>query len=256
MFHWNPDPIAFKLGPLAVHWYGICWAASFLFAEFAARRRLVAMGHAHVDVAAMTLLALAGTIVGARLGHTLFYDPAYYFSHPLKFLAVWEGGLASHGGAVGLVLGLAWGARRYARGVPVLTLTDVVAIPSAIGGALIRIANFINSEIVGVPTQAAWGVVFDRIDAQPRHPVQLYEAGAYLLIAAALWLYQRRSNPWPSPGRMTGLFFIAVFVARAVLEIWKTPQAVYEAGMAVTVGQWLSVPFILFGVFLFIRSRR
>lgn len=253
--HWNVDPVALALGPLQIHWYGICWGLAFLAADFGVRRRLASIGRADVDVSALVIAALLGTVVGARLAHCLFYDPAFYLSHPLRILAIWEGGMASHGGAIGLIATVAWGAPRYAPGLAPLTLLDAAAPAAALGGAIIRGANFLNSEIVGNPTSGHWGVVFDRVDALPRHPVQLYEAAAYLLVLAVLRVAARR-GALARPGELTGLFLVLVFSARAVIEIWKTPQAAYEAGQAITVGQWLSVPFVLLGLVLLVRARR
>lgn len=255
--HWNFDPIAFTLGPIPIHWYGICWAGAFLQAEYLVRHKFKTMGRSDVDVATLTMFTLFGTVIGARLAHVLFYDPAYYLSHPFKIVALWEGGLASHGGAIGFVLALAWAKRRYAKGVPLMTLLDAAALPAAIGGAIVRVANFLNSEIVGIPTNAAWGVVFEQIDGQPRYPVQLFEAAAYLIIAGGLWLYdQRHDELRQRPGRLAGIFFMAVFSARALIEVWKTPQAVYESGAMGTVGQWLSLPFVLLGIYLYWHAGR
>lgn len=256
VFHWSFDPIAFSIGPLAVHWYGLCWMLAFLQGQMLTQRLLRALGRGDVDVGSLMMYALIGAIVGARLTHCLFYDPAYYLSHPWKILAVWEGGMASHGGAVGLIAALFLAAPRYARGLPFLTLLDAIAIPSAIGGAIIRVANFLNSEIVGRPTDGAWGVVFDQVDSLPRDPVQLFEALCYVVTALLLWDWQRRRETWASPGQLTGLFLVLVFIARFALEIIKTPQASYEAGQVVTVGQWLSVPFIVIGLFMIWRSKR
>ena len=256
IIHWAFDPIAFRIGPLALHWYGMLWALAFIQGEFIARRQLKAAGCSDVDVSSLTAFALLGTIVGARLVHCFFYDPGYYLAHPLKILAVWEGGLASHGGAIGLIAAVAWGTRRFAHGAPLLTLLDVTALPAAIGSALIRCANFLNSEILGVPTSGAWGVVFESVDKLPRYPVQLYEAFSYALIAIVLWALARRSGIWARRGELTGWYLALAFGARAVVEIWKTPQAVYEAGQVITVGQWLSVPFVVLGAWMIWRARR
>lgn len=254
IIRWAFDPIAFQIGPVAIHWYGLCWMLAFLQGQFLAQHFLRAMGRSDVDAGSLLMVAILGTVVGARLGHCLFYDPAFYLAHPLKILAVWEGGLASHGGAVGLVVALSWAAPRYAPGLPLASLLDAVAIPSAIGGAIIRCANFLNSEIVGLPTDGNWGVVFERVDALPRYPVQLFEAACYLAIALVLWAWQRRRATWTARGQLTGIFLALVFLARIGLERMKTPQASYEAGLSFTVGQWLSVPFVLAGLFMIWRS--
>jgi phosphatidylglycerol:prolipoprotein diacylglycerol transferase len=255
VLHWSFDPIAFAIGPVTIRWYGICWAIAFFSAEIVARGRLRSIGRSDVDVSSLTVCALIGTVVGARLTHCLFYEPYFYLSHPLKVFAIWEGGMASHGGALGFISGLAWGAPRYAPAVPLLTLLDVATVSAALGAAVIRIANFLNSEIVGIPTSGRWGVIFDSVDSLPRHPVQLYEAGAYLVIAALLAWEGRRDRALLQRGYLTGLFLALVFGTRAVLEFWKTPQATYEAGFRISVGQWLSVPFIVLGIGLMARAR-
>jgi phosphatidylglycerol---prolipoprotein diacylglyceryl transferase len=137
--HWHFDPVALSLGPLQIHWYGLCWALAFLVAELGVRRRLAAVGRGDVDTSALIISALLGTIVGARLGHCLFYDPAYYFAHPLGILAIWEGGMASHGGAIGLIASTAWAAPRHAPGLAPLTLLDVAAPSAAMVGQLLSL---------------------------------------------------------------------------------------------------------------------
>jgi prolipoprotein diacylglyceryl transferase len=185
----------------------------------------------------------------------LFYDPRYYFAHPIDIFKIWEGGLASHGGTVGILVALYLYTRRTG-GPRYLWLLDRVAIPTALGGFFIRLGNFFNSEIVGTPTSGWWGVVFDRVDQVPRYPVQLFEAVAYLLIFFfLLWAYARRQAETRN-GWFIGLFLILVFSARFLLEFVKTPQAEYEAGFVLTVGQLLSVPFIIAGVVLVLRARK
>jgi phosphatidylglycerol---prolipoprotein diacylglyceryl transferase len=255
VFHWSLDPIAVSLGPVAIHWYGLCWAGAFMQGEVLARRILSRLGRPDIPVSDLVMYSFLGTILGARLGHCLFYAPAYYFSHPLKIFAIWEGGMASHGGAVGLILALAWATPKYAKNLPLLTLLDVVAIPAAVGSAVIRMANFLNSEIVGIPTSGSWGVVFERVDTLARVPVQLFEAIAYIGVALVLWLYQRRRDLRLEPGGMTGIYLALVFGARIILELWKVPQAAYESNVSISVGQWLSAPFVLLGLLLIWRSR-
>jgi len=256
IFHWSFDPVAAQIGSLAIHWYGLCWGLAFLQADYASQKMLARLGRQDVDVGMLTLSTMVGTIVGARLAHCLFYDPAFYLSHPLKIFAIWEGGMASHGGVLGFLFAIAWAARRYAPGLPLLTLLDVVSLPASLGGAIVRMANFLNSEILGVATSGSWGVVFDRIDPHPRIPVQLCEAAAYALVGLVLFWQYRSRGALAAAGRMTGWFLVLVFGARAVLESWKMPQAAYEAGATISVGQWLSLPFVLLGIGLVLRSRR
>lgn len=252
LFHWHFNPVWLSLGPLQLHWYGLLFAAAFWQGDRWLRwfYRRENVDPAGVDQ--LLLKALIWTVVGARLVHCLFYSPAYYLAHPLEILMVWKGGLASHGGAIGLLLAM-W---HYARHAPVpsyLWLLDRVTIPATLGGALIRIANFLNAEILGKPTDGTWGVVFMDVDRVPRHPVQLYESLAYVLLCGLLLVIYRRR---PREGVLTGTYLLLLFATRWALEYFKMPQASYEAGLAVSVGQWLSVPFMLVGAWLLLRARK
>lgn len=251
--HSQLNPIAFTIGPLSVHWYGIAFAATFVFGEWLVRRMLAREGRSDIDTSRLVLYAMVGAVLGARMVHCAFYDPQYYLAKPWKILAVWEGGLASHGGVIGLVLGLVVATRKLATGTLVYLL-DRITIPSALGGAVVRLANFINSEILGIPTGGAFGVIFDSIDQIPRHPVQLYEAAAYLVLGTFLFGLYSRSTACTKPGKLTGIFLVGIFSSRLLLESFKVPQAAYEGGNLVSVGQALSVPFIALGLLLNLRS--
>ncbi len=252
--HWNVDPVLVAFGPFAIRWYGVLFAAAFLVGYAIMVRIYRAEGRPVESLDRLFAFMLVGAILGARLGHVLFYDPDYYVRHPLDILKVWEGGLASHGGAAGIFLALFLATR--AAGPPYLWLLDRVAIPTALGGAFIRLGNFFNSEILGTPTSGGWGVVFERVDAVPRHPVQLYEALAYLLVFALLLAVYRLHLKAGRDGLLLGLFLAAVFAARFLLEFVKTPQASYEADFALSVGQLLSLPFVLAGILLVARALR
>jgi phosphatidylglycerol:prolipoprotein diacylglycerol transferase len=199
---------------------------------------------------------VVGTIVGARLGHCLLYEPDYYLRHPLEILAVWRGGLASHGGAVGIFVAIWLYARRAGRDL--LWLMDRVALAAPIAGASIRIGNFFNSEIIGKPSTAPWAVVFARVDAVPRHPAMLYEAAAYLVIFAVMWWLDRRTRLPERRGALAGLLLVLIFTARFAIEFLKEPQEPFEAALPLDLGQLLSLPGILIGVLLLLlaRSRR
>ncbi len=254
-FHWHIDPILVQLGPLAIRWYGLCFAAAFLVGYWIEDWIYRKEGKPTETLDALLAYMIVGAVVGARLGQVFFYDPYYYFSHPLDIPAVWKGGLASHGGALGILIALYLYTRRS--GAPrYLWLLDRVVIPTALGGCFIRLGNFFNSEIVGTPTSGWWGVVFDRVDAIPRHPVQLYEAVAYLLIFIVLLTVYARQRKALSEGRLLGLFLVLVFAARFLLEFVKTPQAEYEAGFPLTVGQLLSIPFVIAGIALIVRASK
>ncbi len=254
LFHWAPDPVLFQLGWVKIRWYSLSWLAAFFLGEFIVARVLRRVESVDTDISLLLPYALAGTIIGARLAHCLFYDPIYYLSHPIKILAIWEGGLASHGGALGFILGILLGIHHSRLKVKFLVMLDAVAPAAALGGTLIRSGNFMNSEIVGKPTGGDYGVIFDFVDTLPRHPVQLYEAFAYLSLFVVLITMAMRNPHRIGSGMLSGLFFLVTFSARIVLEYWKVPQAAYEAGYTVSVGQWLSVPFLLLGLVMVIRA--
>lgn len=248
-FHNHLDPIAFSIGPIAVHWYGIGFAVIFGFGEWFIGKLLVREGRHDIETDRLLLYALGGTVLGARIVHCAFYDPQYYLTYPWKIFAVWEGGLASHGGVIGLVLALMWANRASPRGT-LMYLLDRISIPAAIGGGLVRLANFVNSEILGLPTDGPFAVVFDAIDAVPRHPVQLYEAACYFVLGLLLASLYFRTPARNQPGLLTGVFFVGVFSARLLLERYKVPQAAFEGAWWISMGQVLSLPFIGVGLLL------
>ncbi len=252
MLYWNADPVAVYIGPLSIHWYGLLFATAFVAGLRIMGRMYEREGRSREELDSLLGYVVLGAIVGARLGHCLFYDPAYYLASPLEILKIWEGGLASHGGVVGILIVVGVYARL--KGVPLWWLLDRIAVPAALGGAFIRIGNFMNSEIVGMPTIVPWAVIFERVDPLPRHPVQLYEAAAYALIFLILLLTYRVDAARRRQGLLSGMFLTLVFAARFALEFFKTPQAAYELGAFLTVGQWLSVPCILAGMWLMVRA--
>ena len=226
------------------------------------------------------------TLIGARLGHVLFYEPEYYLANPAKILAVWEGGLASHGGAIAIVLGIIWYARHYGKryGFDFLWIMDRLGIAVAFAGMFIRLGNLMNSEIFGSPTMLPWGFRFFKsqewlalygpgraqspellqslglteplAEGLPCHPTQLYEAGSYLLIGLLLMALYKWALPRFRRGFLFGLFLTLLFGSRFLIEFIKLPQVAFEKEMSLDMGQWLSVPFIIAGLFLIIRSFR
>jgi phosphatidylglycerol---prolipoprotein diacylglyceryl transferase len=256
ILHWSFDPIAFSLGPLTVRWYGLLFVGGFFAGQLLLARMFKAEGVAPGQAERLLMYALLGSVAGARLVHCLFYEPAYYLSDPLAILRIWEGGLASHGGLIGLVIGLWLGGRGAQPAMPLPWLLDRVTIPGMLAAVCIRVANFLNAEIVGEPTGSAWGVVFEAIDAVPRHPAQLYEAAAYGLIFVVLTLVYRREDRRPATWLLTGLCLLLTFAARIGIEFFKTPQAAHDVGQQFSVGQWLSLPFVLIGAVLVVRALR
>lgn len=254
LIHWHIDPVIISFGPFALRWYGLLFAAPFLAGLYFFRRVFREEGIAEANLDRLLLYAVLGTVIGARLAHCFFYDPQYYFANPLKILAIWEGGLASHGGIAGLVCGFWLAGRTFSPPVPLLWLLDRLALPGALGAVCIRLGNLMNSEIVGKPTSGGWGVVFDLVDQVPRHPAQLYEAAGYLATLVALvWLFARHRKH-PPLGLLTGWLLALVFAVRIAAEFAKAPQAVYESGQAFNVGQWLSVPFLALGIGLIMHA--
>ncbi len=255
MVIWDVDPALVHLGPLEVRWYGISWALAMalgilFFNNFFKREGLnPKMGESIFWYGALS------TIIGARLGHVLFYDAGYYLSHPIEILKIWEGGVASHGAAFGLLLGLWLFSRKWR--LPYLWSLDRIMVPVTIGGAFVRLGNLMNSEIYGRPTGGDWGFAFVRDnmwlknspEGLPVHPTQLYEAACYVLTFAILvLLYYRKDTARRHPGVMFGVGLIGVFLARFLIEYVKNPQEDFENGMSLLMGQWLSIPFIVVGI--------
>lgn len=243
--HWAPDPTIVALGGRPLSWYavlfvlGLLGGYAILVSTFLRER---------IDIAYANIVLIfvgIGAVVGARLGEVFFYEWPYYRAHPGEILRIWHGGLASHGAVIGIPLML-W---LYARAVvrkPFLWVLDRAVPGIAFGAACVRLGNFMNSEILGAPTSVPWAVVFDRVDAIPRHPVQLYEAIAYFALCGAL-LVMRRWRVLPE-GCPSGLFLLGMFVPRWLLEFTKAGP-VLAAGM--TTGQVLSVPLIAIGAAMF-----
>ena len=254
LLNWNADPVIFTIPVinLSLRWYGLFFAVGFLlgyyFANTEFKKRYI--NTSGLDM--LLLFMITGTLIGARLGHCLAYDPQYYLSHPIDILKIWQGGLASHGGGLGLILTTLLYCKIYK--YKFLNLADMLCIPTAFVGGMIRIGNFFNSEIYGKPTNDSYGIIFERIDNIARHPVQIYESLSYFLIALFLYLvyrnYQNRGS-----GFILSLFLISVFIARIILEYFKPEQASYSMTESLfTVGQYLSVPFILSGMILCVLS--
>jgi prolipoprotein diacylglyceryl transferase len=249
---WNIDPVLWQIGPLAIRWYGICFAAGILLAYRLGRRVLEAEGVSRREIDRLLGHLVAGTVIGARLGHCLFYDPQFYLIHPLEILFVWRGGLASHGGVVGILIALWLFARRTSWSY--LWLADRVALVVPLAAACIRIGNFFNSEVIGRPAAVPWAVTFLRVDGQPRHPAQLYEAMFYLVTQVTVLIAYRRTPIGRRPGALLGLVLVAIFSFRFLIEFIKEPQSPFEANLLLDLGQLLSIPAIAAGIILIYRS--
>ena len=253
--HWNLSPELFRLGPLAVRWYGLLFMGAFMLGFWLMNRVYLREQRKQEDLDRLLIVTMAGTVIGARLGHCVLYDPAWYLASPLQILKVWQGGLASHGAAVGIVLST-WIFSRSRPDQTLLWLLDRLVVVIALAGMLIRMGNFFNSEIVGIPTTVPWAVVFERVDALPRHPVQLYESICYGLIFVLLYGLLERHWKRMVPGQLLGLFLVLVFGVRFVLEFFKTSQTDFSMPGPLSMGQWLSIPAVAIGLWLIQRARR
>jgi len=256
---WDISPIALTFSllghPVAVRWYGLFFASTFLYGITLFRYMYRKEGRPPDEAYDLAMFVIAGTVLGARLGHVLFYNPEYYFSHPLKILAVQEGGLASHGAVVGIILSV-WLYARQATNQTFLYVVDHIGLAVPFSGFLIRLGNFFNSEILGTPTDVPWAVVFARVDNLPRHPVQLYEALCYLIAFALQFSYYLKRGDAGPPGYLFGRFFIFIFGTRFFMEFFKEEQAAFATGWPLTMGQWLSIPVVAVGCWLVWRAKR
>ncbi|MDU0356055.1 prolipoprotein diacylglyceryl transferase [Paraglaciecola aquimarina] len=252
-FTWNVDPVLISILGLKIHWYGALFAAAIL-SGLQVMKWIFKQEKANLELLdSLLVYCVIGIILGARLGHCLFYDPAYYLSNPLKIIAIWEGGLASHGGGLGVIIAVYLFQRKF--NVSYLWLLDRLAIATALFGFFVRSANFMNSEIIGEPTDVKWAVIFERIDLLPRHPAQLYEALSYLAIFILLISLYKQTKIKDYGGALLGSFLSLVFTARFMIEFVKVKQAAYNSDIWLNTGQLLSIPFFLIGIYLIYRSR-
>ena len=268
VIHWNIDPILIHIGNFELRYYGLCWALGFLIVYILVKKIFIKENIESKYLEALFLYVFLGALIGARLGHCLFYDWEYFSHHILEiFLPVsfipsgvkftGYAGLASHGGAIGVILAVLLYNRKYH--IPILSILDKLAFATPVLGALIRIGNFFNSEIIGAPTNVGWAVVFDRVDALPRHPAQLYEAFAYIITFIVLcFAYRYKYKHGIRDGLIFGLCIMLIFVARFFIEYCKEVQESFEIGLRESIGmdmgQILSIPFIIVGLFYTFRS--
>jgi len=253
---WDVNPEIFRIGAFAVRWYGLLFASSFLFGYIIMNRifKNENLGEAVLD--RLTIYMAFGVILGARLGHCLFYEPSYYLQHPLEILMIWHGGLASHGAAIGILVALWLFVRKEKKDYT--WIIDRIAIVVALSGFLIRMGNLMNSEIYGIETTVPWGFVFLRNnEVAPKHPTQIYEALAYLAIFVLLYRLYWSKKGEHIQGLLISLLCILVFTARFFIEFLKEDQVAFEAGMKLNMGQKLSIPFIILGiVWLYLSIKR
>lgn len=260
VINWSVNPEVFSLGPLSIRWYGLLFISGFvlgwyIFKWFFQRESIPVT---LLDPLLYTLLI--GTIVGARLGHCLFYQPDYYLGSWQGFTEIfmpWKGGLASHGGTIALIFAMMWFAKRYGRkhDFDFIWILDHLAIAVCFAATFIRLGNLFNSEIYGDVTTLPWGFIFElRGETLPKHPTQLYEALSYFLLGIALILAYKFKADKLYRGFFIGTFFIGCFGMRFLIEFIKEPQVMFEQNMTLNMGQLLSIPFVLMGIGLLVYS--
>ena len=264
LVHPQFDPIALDLSkigiPIAVHWYGITYLVGFgLFLFLAVRRtrlpQFASRGWSRRDVEDLLFYGVLGTVIGGRLGYVLFYKPDYYFAHPLETLQVWHGGMSFHGGALGVLCALILFCRQ--RSLSLLAFADIITAAVPIGIFFGRIANFVNGELWGRPTEMPWGVIFPGAGVVPRHPSELYEAGTEgLLLFLLLFYLVRFTDAREKPGLVTGIFLIGYACARIFCEFFREPDAFLGfLWFGATMGQLLSIPVLLLGAWIAWRAK-
>lgn len=250
---WNANPEIIS-NPISVRWYGMMFALGFLIGYEIVARMFRHEGAPERWLGILLMWTLAGTVIGARLGHVFFYEWDYYGAHPAEIIKIWNGGLASHGGTIGVIIGVLCFSFFTTKRSPLWTF-DRLVIPIALVGAMIRTGNLMNSEIFGGPTSLPWGMWFVRsrewhamYEGIACHPTQIYEALCYLtLFVILMWMYWKK-NLESRPGLIFGVFLIGIFLPRFLIEFIKNDQVAFEADMILNMGQLLSIPFILLGV--------
>ena len=267
--HWNPDVMAFTIGSFGVRWYSLCWCIGLLSVFLLEQRLFKEQGIPDEKFEPLFIYSFLGILIGARLGHCLFYEPEYFLSSPTHMLEMiipaklgadgsWHftgyTGLASHGGTIAFIFALWLYSRRMK--VPFLTVIDNIGIVTPLCAAAIRMGNLMNSEIIGKPTDVLWAFIFEQVDNVPRHPGQLYEALAYVVFfLVGWWLYHRRPER-VGTGYYFGYCLFTIFTFRFFIEYTKEVQVSFENGMLFNMGQLLSVPFILVGGYWMWKGRR
>ncbi|MCX8081274.1 MAG: prolipoprotein diacylglyceryl transferase [Bacteroidia bacterium] len=263
---WNPSPEIFTIPGIGwpVRWYGLLWALALLASQYVMKIIFLREGKTLQQLDKLTMYIILGTIIGARLGHCLFYGPHFdvydeqgnlleegYLSHPLNILKVYEGGLASHGGALGILIS-AWLFSKKEK-MSYLWLMDRLVVVVPLAGMFIRFGNLMNSEIIGTPSDAPWAFRFIQVDNIPRHPSQLYEALFCLVLFGIMyWLWHKKIFI-SVHGTLFGLLCMLLFTERFLVEFIKENQVEFENSMTLNMGQWLSIPLVVFGMGMMVR---
>lgn len=254
---WTVDPAIFSIGSREIRWYGLAFAIGFAIGYWIVAQMWKKEQLPEKWLDSLFIYTILGTVIGARLGHCLFYAPEYYLANPLEILKIWEGGLASHGGTLGIIIAVYFYSKRITHKSMMWTF-DKLVVPTGLVAAMIRLGNLMNHEVYGHPTDYPWGFRFienlhawkmgaEPIFSAPSHPTQLYEAGCYLItFLVCVWLYFKK-EAYKKEGLIFGIFMIGIFATRFFIEFLKNPQESFEADMLLNMGQLLSIPFVLLG---------
>jgi len=262
--NWNIDPEIFRIGGFALRYYSVMFAFAFVFSYLLLSKIYKRENIPQQLLHTLSIYIFIGTLVGARLGHTLFYEFGYYKDHLFeiilpfkinngKFELTGYQGLASHGGAIGIIIAVALYCKKYKQSF--LWILDRLGIVVALSGFFIRLGNLFNSEIIGKPTTAPWAFVFELVDSIPRHPSQLYESVLYLAIFIILYFIYKKTDKHQN-GFLFGCFLVMLFSVRFLVEFIKENQEAFENALAINMGQILSIPFVLVGIYLMVSKSK
>ena len=266
---WNPDLEAFHIGSMAFRWYSLCWLVGLLLAYLVVKRLYKEQQIKDELFDPLFIYCFLGILIGARLGHCIFYQPDYFLTSWRGFVEMflpihfdragdWHmtgyQGLASHGGTLGLILALLLYVRKT--GLGTWRVLDNIAIATGITACFIRLGNLMNSEIIGKPTDLPWAFIFERVDQLPRHPGQLYEAIAYALLFVIMWIIYRKRPQFVGTGFFFGLCLTYIFTFRFFIEYTKEVQEAFEASMPLDMGQLLSLPFVAVGAWFMVKGMK
>jgi len=252
LIHPQFDPAAIRIGSFAIHWYGLMYLMAFAQFLLLGRVRIQtpryqALGWTYKDLEDLLFAGVLGVVLGGRIGYTMFYMPSFYLSHPLSIFKIWEGGMSFHGGLLGVLIALLWFAKK--KNTQFFVVSDLVAPLVPFGLAFGRLGNFINGELWGRPTDLPWAMIFPLVDSVPRHPSQIYQLlGEGVLLGVVLWIYASKPR---RVGQISGLFLLGYGLCRFLAEYAREPDAFLGLlGLGLSMGQWLCVPMIVFGIYL------
>jgi prolipoprotein diacylglyceryl transferase len=256
--HWNPDPEIINIFGISIRYYGLLFVSGLILCIYILGWIYKRENLPSENLEKLSIYGMIGILAGARLGHCLFYEPSYYLSHPLEMILpitfppdggikfIGYQGLASHGGVLGLLIALYFYSRKTKH--PMIDTIDLIGVVSGVSFGFIRLGNFMNSEIIGIPTTKPWGVIFERVDDLPRHPTQLYEAISYFIIFTIMMILYKKMRDRLKNGFFFGLASVLFFTARIMIEFVKENQVGFENKMTFNMGQLLSFPYIVVGI--------